>query len=167
MLNFFLRLNLSFLGVNFDHTISFFKHVSLLKDQFFSRLKVSRSVSDSLRGPSKESYFLFHKAFLHPVLPDASPGCFFFSELPSLPSWNESSVASSVATSCSFLSLFFYQKLLCLSNKLPWFISLYDLTREPVFFHPLALLQDWLYTKKNQGFPSSPEETVLPMNFLL
>ena len=45
----------TFLGVTFDHTRSFTKHVSLLKAKFFPRLKAIRCVSAPSWGPSKES----------------------------------------------------------------------------------------------------------------
>ena len=44
-----------FLGVTFDRTFSFFKHVSSLKAKFFPRLKALRCISASSWGPSKES----------------------------------------------------------------------------------------------------------------
>ena len=41
----------SFLGVNFDHTLSFSKRVSLMKAKFFPRLKVLRCISASSWSP--------------------------------------------------------------------------------------------------------------------
>ena len=58
----------TFLGVTFDCTLSFSKHVSSLKAKFFPRLKALRSISASSWGPSKESLSLLYKAFLLPVL---------------------------------------------------------------------------------------------------
>ena len=43
----------TFLGVTFDRTLSFSKHVSLLKAKFFPRLKALRCISASSWGPSK------------------------------------------------------------------------------------------------------------------
>ena len=45
----------TFLGVAFDRTLSFSKHVSSLKAKFFPRLKALRCISASSWGPSKES----------------------------------------------------------------------------------------------------------------
>ena len=45
----------TFLGVTFDRTLSFSKHVSLLKAEFFPRLKALRCISASSWAPSKES----------------------------------------------------------------------------------------------------------------
>ena len=43
----------TFLGVTFDRTLSFSKHVSLLKAKFIPRLKALRCISASSWGPSK------------------------------------------------------------------------------------------------------------------
>ena len=71
-----LRFNLTptFLGVTFDCTLSFSKHVSSLKAKFFPRLKALRCISASSWGPSKESLFVLYKSFLRPLLTYASPG---------------------------------------------------------------------------------------------
>ena len=60
LLNSRLRFNLTptFLGVTFDRTISFSKHVSSLKSKFFLRLKAFRCISASSWGPSNESFSL-------------------------------------------------------------------------------------------------------------
>ena len=68
----------TFLGVTFDRTLSFFKHVSSLKAKFFPRLKTLCCISVSSWGPSKESLTLLYKAFLWPLLTYASPGWFPF-----------------------------------------------------------------------------------------
>ena len=75
-----LRFNFTqtFLGVTFDRTLSFSKHVSSLKAKFFPRLKVLRCISASSWGPSEESLSLLHKSFLQPTLTYASPGWFPF-----------------------------------------------------------------------------------------
>ena len=70
-----------FLGVTFNRTVSFSKHVSLLKAKFFSRLKALRCISASSWGPSKESLSLVYKSFLRPVLTYASPEWFPFLSL--------------------------------------------------------------------------------------
>ena len=54
----------TFLGVTFDHTLSFSKHVSSLKTKFFPRLKALRCISASSWGPSKESLSVLYKSFL-------------------------------------------------------------------------------------------------------
>ena len=60
-----LRFNLTptFLGVTFDRTLSFTKHVSLLKVKFFPRLKALRCISAFSWGPSKESLSVLYKSF--------------------------------------------------------------------------------------------------------
>ena len=68
----------TFLGVTFDRTLSFSKHVSSLKAKFFPRLKALRCISASSWGPSKESLSLLYKSFLRPLLTYASPGWFPF-----------------------------------------------------------------------------------------
>ena len=68
----------TFLGVTFDRTRSFSKHVSSLKAKFFSRLKALRCISDSSWGPSKESHSVLYKSFLRSILTYASPGWFPF-----------------------------------------------------------------------------------------
>ena len=80
LLGYHLRFNPTptFLEVTFDRTLSFSKHVSLLKAKFFSRLKALHSISASSYGPSKESFSLLYKAFLQPLLTYASPAWFPF-----------------------------------------------------------------------------------------
>ena len=68
----------TFLGVTFDRTLSFSKHVSSLKAKFFPRLKALRCMSASSWGPSKEFLSLLYKSFLRPLLTYASPGWFLF-----------------------------------------------------------------------------------------
>ena len=68
----------TFLGVTFDRTLSFTKHVSLLKAKFFPRLKALRCISASSWGHSKESLSLLYKSFLRSLLTYASPGWFPF-----------------------------------------------------------------------------------------
>ena len=67
-----------FLGVTFDRTLSFTKHISTLKARFFPRLKAFRCISAASFGPSKESLSILYKAFLRPLLTYASPGWFPF-----------------------------------------------------------------------------------------
>ena len=68
----------TFLGVTFDRTLSFSKHVSLLKAKFFPCLKALRCISASLWGPSKESLSVLYKAFLQSLLTYASHEWFPF-----------------------------------------------------------------------------------------
>ena len=68
----------TFLGVTFDRTLSFSKHVSSLKAKFFPRLKALRCISASSWGPSKESPSLLYKSFIRSLLTYASPGWFPF-----------------------------------------------------------------------------------------
>ena len=68
----------NFLGVAFNRTLSFSKHVSLLKAKFFPRLKALHCISASAWGPSKESISVLYKSFLRSLLTYASPGWFPF-----------------------------------------------------------------------------------------
>ena len=68
----------TFLGVTFDRTLSFTKHVSSLKAKFFPCLQALRCISASSWGPSKESLSVLYKSFLRPLLTYASPGWFPF-----------------------------------------------------------------------------------------
>ena len=68
----------TFLGVTFDRSLSFSKHVSSLKVKFFPRLKVLRCISASSWGPSKEFLSLLYKSFLRFLFTYASPGWFPF-----------------------------------------------------------------------------------------
>ena len=68
----------TFLGVTFDRTYFFSKHVFSLKAKFFSRLKALRCISASSWGPSKESFSLLYKAFLQAFFTYASLGWFCF-----------------------------------------------------------------------------------------
>ncbi len=68
----------TFLGVTFDRTLSFSKHVSSLKAKFFPRLKALCCISASSWGPSKESLSFLYKSFLRPLLTYASPRWFPF-----------------------------------------------------------------------------------------
>ena len=68
----------TFLGVTFDRTLFFSKHVSSLKAKFFPRLKALRCISASSWGPSKESLSVLYKSFLRSLFTYASPGWFPF-----------------------------------------------------------------------------------------
>ena len=68
----------TFLGVIFDRTLSFSKHVSSLKAKFFLRLKALRCISASSWGPSKKSLSVLHKFFFRSLPTYASPGWFPF-----------------------------------------------------------------------------------------
>ena len=112
----------TFLGVTFDRTLSFSKHISLLKAKFFPRLKALRCISASSWGPSKESLSLLYKSFLRPLLTYASPGRFPFlsvTNLTKLERLTERPVAPSPAASRPPLSHFFSPRLLYLSYESP------------------------------------------------
>ena len=84
----------TFVGVTFDRTLSFSKHVSSLKAKIFPRLKALHCISASSWGPFSH--------MLH-------PGDFLSSALPILPNWNaftEQLVAPSPAASLPPLSHF-------------------------------------------------------------
>ena len=61
----------TFLGVTFNRTLSFSKHVSSPKAEFFPRLKALHYISASSLGHSKESPSLLYKVF-----PSSSHLCF-------------------------------------------------------------------------------------------
>ena len=75
-----LRFNFTptFLGVTFDLTLSFSKHVSSLKTKFFPSLKALRCICASSWGSSRKSLSFLYKSFLRPLLTYASPGWFPF-----------------------------------------------------------------------------------------
>ena len=68
----------TFLGVTFDRTLSFSKHVSSLKAKFFPHVKALCCISASSWGPSKESLSLLYKSFLRSLLTYTSPRWFPF-----------------------------------------------------------------------------------------
>ena len=68
----------TFLGVTFDRTLSFSKHISSLKAKFIPHLKALRCISASSWGSSKKSLSVLYKSFLRPLLTYASPGWFLF-----------------------------------------------------------------------------------------
>ena len=63
----------TFLGVIFNYTLSFSKHVSFLKAKFFPCLNALCFISASSWGPFK-SLSLLYKLFFGPLLTYASPG---------------------------------------------------------------------------------------------
>ena len=63
----------TFLGVIFDSTLFFSKHISSLKAKFFPPFKALRHISGSPWGPSKESLSILYKAFFWLLLPYALP----------------------------------------------------------------------------------------------
>ena len=91
----------TFLGVTFDRTLSFSKHVSLLKVKFFARLKAC--ISNFSWGPSKESLSLLYKSFLRSLLTYASPGWFPFLSATNITKLERLQQAASRATT-GFLS---------------------------------------------------------------
>ena len=96
----------TFLGVTFDHTLSFSKHVSSLKAKFFPRLKALCCISVFSWGPSKESLSVLYKAFLWPHFTYASPSWFPLlsaTNITKLESLHQ--VASRAITSCLSSSL--------------------------------------------------------------
>ena len=74
----------TFLGVTFDRTLSFSKHVSSLKAKFFPRLKALCCISASSWGPSLFCINLFFSPFSHMPHPDG----FLSNALLVLPNWN-------------------------------------------------------------------------------
>ena len=113
----------TFLGVTFDCTLFFSKHVSLLKAKLFPCLKALCCISASSWGPSKESLSLLYKAFFGPFSLTLHPDDWFpFLSAPISPNWNASTeqpVAPSPAASHPPLLLFFYLRLLYLLYESP------------------------------------------------
>ena len=129
----------TFLGVIFERTLSFYKHVSSLKAKFFPRLKALRCISASSWGPSKESLSLVYKSFLRSLLTYASLQWFSFlsatnmTELERLhraPSRAITSCLSSspiplllseasLRVSLTHFTLLSYERLLCLPTSFP------------------------------------------------
>ena len=68
----------TFLGVTFDRTLTFFKHVSSLKAKFFHVSRPYAVFATPHGGPSKESLSILYKSFLRSLLTYASPGWFPF-----------------------------------------------------------------------------------------
>ena len=60
--------HLTFLGVTFDHTLSFKHHVLSLRKKFHSRFRTFRSIASASWGPSKESLCSLYKSFIRPIL---------------------------------------------------------------------------------------------------
>ena len=67
----------TFLGVTFDRTLSFSKHVFLLKAKFFPHLTALRCISASSWGPLKRAPLLY-KAVFRPLFTYALPVWFHF-----------------------------------------------------------------------------------------
>ena len=107
----------TFLGVTFDRTLSFSKHVSSLKAEFFPCLKALRCISASSWGPYKESSLFCINLFFGPFSITLHPDGFLSYALPITPNWNaftERPVAPSPAASCPPLSLYYSPRLLYL-----------------------------------------------------
>ena len=78
----------TFLGVIFDRTLSFSKHVSLMKAKFFPRLKALRCISASSWVPSKEPISLFCIKLFFGLFSLMNHRIFSLSVLPISPKWN-------------------------------------------------------------------------------
>ena len=100
------------LGVTFDHTLSFSKHVSLLKAKFFPCLKILCRISASSWDLSKEFLSLLYKVFLQPLLTYASPGWFPFLSITNITKLE----CFHRATSCTITGCF-------LSSSIPLLLS--------------------------------------------
>ena len=111
----------TFLGVIFDRTLSFSKHVSSLKAKFFPRLKALRCISASSWGPSKESLSLVYESFLRPLLTYAKPGWFPFLSVTNITKLERlHRAASRTITGCLSSSLsHFFLRLLYLPYESP------------------------------------------------
>ena len=113
----------TFLGVTFDRTRSFSKHVSSLKAKFFPRLKALRCISASSWGPSKESLSVLYNSFLWPLLTYASPGWFPFLSATNLTKLERlhraASRAITIYLSSSSIPLLFSPRLLYLPYESP------------------------------------------------
>ena len=90
LLNSCLRFNPTptFLRVIFDCTLSFSKHVFLLKTKFFFHLEALHCISAFSWGLCEESLSLLYKAFLQPLLTHAaSSGWFPFLSITNITKW--------------------------------------------------------------------------------
>ena len=102
----------TFLGITFDRTLSFSKHVSSLKAKFFPHLKALRCFSASSWVPSKESLSLLYKSFLRSLLTHALLGWFPFlsvTNITKLKCLHQAASAPSPAAFRPFLSHFFFK----------------------------------------------------------
>ena len=120
----------TFLGVTFDRTFSFSKHVSSLKAKFFPHLKALHCISASSWGPSKEPFLFCIKLFFGPISLVLHPDGFLSKALPIPPNWNasiERLVAPSPAASRPPLFHFFSPRLLYLPYEPLRLISLFYL----------------------------------------
>ena len=106
----------TFLEVTFDRTLSFSKHISLLKAKFFPRLKALRCISASSWGPSKESLSLLYKSFIRSLLTYASPGWFPFLSATNITKLER---LHRTAATCPPLSLCFSPRLFYLPYESP------------------------------------------------
>ena len=132
----------TFLGVTFNRTLSFSKHVSSQKAKFFPRLKALRCISASSWGPSKESLSVLYKSFFRSLLTCASPGWFPFLSATNLTKLERLQLAAGCAiTGClsfcpipllltkaslpplrvtlTHFTLFSYERALCLPTSFP------------------------------------------------
>ena len=105
----------TFLGVTFDRTLLFSKHVSSLKAKFFPRLKALRCIVASSWGPSKESLSVLYKSFVRSLLTYASPGWIPFLSATNI---TETSLRPLRVTLTHF-TLFSYERALRLPTSFP------------------------------------------------
>ena len=144
----------TFLGVTFDRTLSFSKHVSLssLKAKFFPCLKALRCISASSWGPSKESLSVLYESFLLPLLTYASPGWFPFLSVTNITKLQcLHRAASSAITGC--LSFFPVPLLLSTSHTSHRLFSLFRLMSghlSPNLVSHFRFGQTWSETKTLQ-----------------
>ena len=156
----------TFLGVTFNRTLSFSKHVSSLKAKFFLRLRALLCIFASSWGPSKKSLSLVHKSFLRPHLTYASPGWFPFlcvTNITKLDRFNRaaSRAVSSCLSSSPIPLLLSEASLSPLRVTLTHFtLSSYEWTlRLPTSF-PISGLAN---LERNQDFADLPGELLRPL----
>ena len=156
----------TFLGVTFNRTLSFSKHVSSLKAKFCPCLKALRCISASSLGASKESLSLPHKAFVRLLLTYASPGWFSFLSVTSITKLERLHWAvncSSPATSRPPLSHILSPRLLYFPYESPWLISLCHLTSGLFVSQPPFSFQVWPDLEQNQDSADRPGELFRPL----
>ena len=136
----------TFLGVTFDRTLSFSKHVSSLKTKFFLRLKALLCIAASSWGPLRSPSLFCINLFFSPYSLMLHRDGFLSQVLPIPPNLNASTkqpVAPSLTSFRPPLCHFFSPKLLYLPYKSPWLISLFRLMSRPFVSQPPFLFKVW------------------------
>ena len=156
----------AFLGVAFDHTVSFSRHVSSLSAGFLPRLEVLCCVSASSWGPLRSPSLFCVGHFFRPFSLVLHPDGFLSWALPISPDWGASAgrlVVPFPAASRLPLSHFFSLGLLCLACGSPWLISLFYLMDGLFVSRPPFLFQIWPDLEWGRGSAYLPGELLHPL----